>query len=556
MPRLRPATILVASLVASLAMSLAAAAVVGNPLPEPIQARQETPQERIDARDVLDLELARIEAAAIQMARRTRSAEVRRLSDEVRHSVERVRDVLRRRPGTEPPPVDPGTRPPPVDPGTRPPPVDPPPANGEPWPDGLPFDAPQIPAYAVPTLEDCEWIAAGGMLTSTRGLPSQGNVHDAYRASIAAGHALPVTFGVRDALPLTAVGGLWNPEGPQSITQPDGAGGWAPVSVEFLGLDDECEVLLTWTDDFGRAEYVGAFNVGLRGNADSFIIRANDGVGRLILDGCWWLPHKRADGSLQYHTSAMHVDKWETLVWRNHRFRGEKPTDPGTLVDEHSGYLKSCVGDPANGGGTWIVGNDLRGGNRTGFQLRPEKATNPRPRGPIVIAYNHADGYGFTHQGNNGGGCLTSWVGPESPLYVFGNVITDARYSCLVVSGQGSVENWLNADGFPIESVHLWGNTFENARGDRACVTVSAVESVHLWGGDTYNGGAYGDLIFDNPVNMQYNGIANGSVAFHGQDVLDYVLGLDVRTFDPASPGKTRQMPADQLRGYLVTEDR
>lgn len=429
---------------------------------------------------------------------------------------------------------------------------DPPLGHGEPWPDELPFKAPPIPTYKVPTLADCEWTVKGGVYTSTRGLPSVGNPHDAYRASIAAGHALPITFGVYDSIPRVAVGGIWNPDGPQSITQPDGKGGWAPVSVEFVGLDDSCEIMLTWTDDYGFADYVGAFNIGLRGDADSFIIRANDGVGRLIIDGCWWLPYKRPDGTTQYHTSAMHIDKWRTLIWRNHKFRGEKPTDPGTLVDEHSGYLKSCVGDPANGGGTWIVGNDLRGGNRTGFQIRPENPANPRPRGPIVIAYNVADGYGFTHDGNNGGGCLTSWVGPESPIYVFKNKITNARYSALVVSGQGSSLNWLSEAGHAIQAVHLWGNEFTNPKGDRACVTISATGAVHFYGDDLYDGGAYGDLILDNPVNMGYCGILNGKVAIHGQSVLDYILGLDVRTYDPANWAKTIQMPKAQIAGYLA----
>jgi hypothetical protein len=435
-------------------------------------------------------------------------------------------------------------------PGTRPPRTDPPP-TGSAWPDVLPFNAPQIPAYKVPTLADCAWTVRWGVYTSTRGLPPQSNPHDAYRASIAAGHALPIIFGVYDSIPNVAVGGLWNPEGPQSITQPDGAGGWAPLRVEFLGLSESCEIGLTWDPKWGYPAHIAAHKIGIRGPADSFIIRCNEGVGTLILDGCWWLPYKRPDGSTQYHTSAMHIDKWETLIWRNHQFRGEKPTDPGTLIDEHSGYLKSCVGDPAKGGGTWIVGNDLRGGNRTGFQLRPENPANPRPRGPIVIAYNKAHGYGFTHDGNNGGGCLTTWVGPESPVYVFKNKITDARYSALVVSGQGSSLNWTNATGHAIESVHLWGNTFENLRGDRACVTLSATGKVNFHGSDTYDGGAYGDLILDNPINMAYNGILNGAVSIYGQAALAYILGLDVRTYDPLNAGKTKQMPSAQIQGYL-----
>jgi len=417
----------------------------------------------------------------------------------------------------------------------------PPPTQGTAWPDALPFDAPLMPAYKIPTLADCEWTVNNGLFTSTRGLPSASNVHDAYRASMDAAHALPITFGVYGNMGWVVGAGIYNADAPQSVTAKDSTGAWSKsLSFEIVGLSETAEVTLSWTTKFGFVERLGVFNIGLRGEESSHAITANDGIGTAIFDGCWFLTHP----NVQMHASGIHTDKWQTLVLRNWKFKG-------TLLREHLFYLKSCIGDPAKGGGTWIVGNNLLGGNRSGFQLRPEIKGNPVPQGPIVIAYNFAHGYGWDHPDADGGGCLTTWIGPYSTNYVFKNKITNARYSCLVVSGQGTVENYLSPTGFPIQGLHLWGNTFENNGANRACATVSATESVHFWGSDTYEG-SVGDLVLDNPWSVGLNGVLNGQVSIHGQGVLDYMLGLDVRTYDPANPGKTKQMPASQLQSYLV----
>lgn len=441
---------------------------------------------------------------------------------------------------------------------------DPDPPVGEFYPD-LPFSAPLPPHVAVPTEADCDWTIANGVATSTRGLPSISKaitgynnlLAPAYRASHAAGHETPVTIGVWDkSAGKVHVGGQYNPNNDFSLSIQEN-GKWISASLEIVGLDDSCEVELGWSNSWGHADYIGVFNVGIRGPNDSFIIRANDGIGLLVVDGCWWLPNMKAPGIPSNHASGMHIDNWDTLIWRNHKFRGVLPTDPGTLFQEHSGYLKSCVGDPDNDGGTWIVGNNLKGGNRTGFQIRPDALGSARPRGPIVIANNYADGYGFTH-GNTpstagGGGCLTAWVGPESPVYIFGNTITDARYSCLALSGQPTGKNWANATGHPIESAYIYGNTFDNARADRKTVGVSGVGSVHWWS-NQMAGGPYGELAFDSAWNMQVNGILNGSVAIYGQANLDYIKSLDVRTWDPGNPGNGMKMPDVILDSYLVTE--
>jgi hypothetical protein len=444
-------------------------------------------------------------------------------------------------------------------PVVEPPVLEPPVLDIGAWPEALPFNAPPMPAYIVPTIDDCEWIERDGILTSTKGLASVRSVHDAYRASMAAGQEKPITFGVFDNLGRAVVGGLYNSEADHSITQPDEAGGWAKdLEVEFVGLDESCELSIGWSQQWGYAAYVGVFNIGIRGQNDSFILRANDGVGRVIIDGCWWLPFIKPDGTPTMHASGMHLDKWQTLVWRRHQFRGETPDQPGTNLREHSAYLKSCVGDAESGGGSWIIENDLRGGNRTGFQFRPApigQYANPRPRGPIVIAYNFADGYGWNHgdggETYDGGGCITSWIGPESPVYVFRNRISDAKYACLVLSGQAPERNYLNEDGWPIQSAYIFGNEFENKRGDREAVILSAIENLHLYENDI-EGSKVADVTLDAPWNMEQNGIAIGTLSIHGELALSQLEALRVRTWDATAPSKVREVTNEELLLHAV----
>ncbi len=509
------------------------------------------------------------------------------------------------------PPHDPGVRPPhdphhpsdPHDPVDPDPPADPP-VDPDPDPpldppatppgfafEGLPFDVPPIPAYRYPTVDDCDWIVANGRATSTRGLSAitgKDTIAAAYKASLSAGQELPITFGVRDNGGRIWPGGEYSQSNSYSLVVPDGGGGYRDISIEFLGLDDSCEISLGWSTRWGRAAYIGVFNLGLRGGTDSFVIRANDGIGKLVLDGAYWLPGKKAvykvddegvplrDASgakifshwvVANHSSGLHVDNWETFIWRNHQWRGVLPTDPGIKVREHSVYLKSCVGKGPEAG-TWIVGNNLKGGNRTGFQIRPERLKdsggvgNAWPQGPVVVAYNYSDGYGFTH-GNtgstaDGGSALTVWTNPFDHTYVFGNRITDARYGCLVLSAQKANRNYLNANGYPIRSVYLADNVFENRNGNRGCVSITSVEEVHFFADNVIQGAPSGDLTLGNPWVMNpaplpgIEDIDNGQIFIHGADTLAGLQALRVKTYDPANPKNSKPVSDAKLATFLV----
>jgi hypothetical protein len=298
------------------------------------------------------------------------------------------------------------------------------------------------------------------------------------------------------------VGGFYYHTSPTAITHSNGAGGWNPVQVEFVGLSDTAEVGLQWCgttggQEWGKTEHVGAYNIGLRGIANQFGINANKPHGKAILDGCWFMMPKNAAAGDRYN-AALTVAHGHTLVLRRTKWRGKLPTDPGCLYREHGFYLKN-----SGPGGYWILENQLQGSNGTCFQIRPGKdePTPVAPNGPIVIAYNRSTSYGFewgsTPATEHGGSAITLWSNPNHPSFVYRNRILDARYGCFVVSQQGAVpgapygtpaapsgsdRNFYGTDGYPVSDVYVADNEFSNPRSGRQPVSISGCKAVHIWG--------------------------------------------------------------------------
>lgn len=467
-----------------------------------------------------------------------------------------------------------------------------PPAGGDElqaYLDTLPFaeKMPRVPQYEKPTREDCHWILEAGFARSTRGLPDvpfrDGAVSgDAYRASIAAGHELPITFGVVGDGGRFVGGGLDYHNKSWSITSMQN-GRWADVSFRIVGLSPDAECGLGWNKNWGAVDSVEAHDIGIRGPNDSFIIRANDGVNRAILDGCWWLTRRGVPMDQVAHASGLHVDRWGLLVVRNHKWRGKNPGEPGALLREHSLYLKSSKGQ------TWIVDSDLKGGNRTGFQIRPgadTPGTDP-PEGPVVVARNTTDGYGWEHGSHGGsfagGSFISVWSSPFAPVFVVGNRITDAKYGCLMVGGQGWSEthylapngtvlggdrmrlgipqdrwinrNWYNSQGRPLQEVYVADNVFENTQKGRAgnfpkrdAVSLNSATRLFLYGNDVEGGltlGSQWSAEHALDPQRQLGNQGNLAVLFADRDALD----LEIKTYED---GVKRPITQDEKESMFV----
>lgn len=137
--------------------------------------------------------------------------------------------------------------------------------------------------------------------------------------------------------------------------------------------------------------------------------------------------------------------------------------------EEHWAYLKGM-------GETYIIGNNIAGGNRTGFQMRSPSPTHLRPHGNILIEGNFARDYGWDWDFHNGGSCITVWENPDYTTVIRDNKITNAKYGCLAVTQQA--DTYLNEEGYAHERVVLEGNEFSNPKSDRNCASISAAAKV------------------------------------------------------------------------------
>lgn len=469
-----------------------------------------------------------------------------------------------------------------------------------------PFPVPHPPAYGkqangtkynAPTEDELDWIITGnadGSATaqSLKGLgtfnQADGNaMARAYKMSYAAGHIgatqtpkESITFGIKGNGGKVWPGGQYSKTNGYSIAIAYGQT-YAEISIRIVGMTDDAEVELGWSKRWGFAKRIEVHKIGLRGGSDSFVIRANEGIGTFIADGFWYLPGKKAvykkdaegkyvlDGQGnrivtgyvdQNYSSGIHIDNWETMILRDKRFRGKNPSDPGMLVKEHQFYPKSCIASYVSAG-TWILCNDLLGGNRTGFQIRPERLHddgtegNAEPKGPVVVAGNHSDGLGWTHGDTaateDGGGVITVWASPNGDVYVFSNECVDSRYSNFIMSSQKLNRNYLNEEGFPIKGLKTWNNTFENARSKRSNVKLSSIGNID-WHEQLMIDGKPGKLVaFDDDFSMQLTGIRNGEIRVHGAEALEELRSYVPRTYDVAAD-KMVNIDDDVIDGWLV----
>lgn len=388
----------------------------------------------------------------------------------------------------------------------RDPPVDPPkdpPRTGRPGED--------LDWGVKPAPTRYHWVIENGVATSQNGLGefnlSEKGCGDLYRMARAAGLEKPIVFGVHDDAGSANLGGLYGLNGPSDLTYNGEA-----VSATFVGLTDHAEVNLAFATSYSHRDPtgdVGAYNIGLRGKSDSFVIRANGGYDSLIMDGCWYL----ANPGQETYASGIHTDGWKKLVIRNHKWRGKTPGEPGIKFREHAlAYLKS------GSESTLIENCDLFGGNRTGFQIRPEVENQPLPTARVMIRGNVSHNYGTNWTGpgsSDGGAAITCWISTNG-LYIYDNVVTNFRYKALSVGGQPAQKNFQFLDsGNQHKDVYVSGNTFTPGPAtERRTCGFSACDYVRVYDDNQIKG----PLVLDTGTNKIYNGLSNVFEEFYTSD--------------------------------------
>ena len=292
-------------------------------------------------------------------------------------------------------------------------------------------------------------------------------------------------------------------------------GEWFPIGANLVGLNETAELTgLVLSDTHGWVDYLGLWDLGIRGGGGSHIVQTMGPIGNLFMDGCWWLRAHAFTGST-LEGNGMHIGHdYESLVWRRHEYKG-------CDLMYHSGYLKP-------GGVTAVQECNLLGGRRSGVQIRPHPATvvygaSSRPRADILIEDNFCDDFGWNHANPDGGAVISCWANPDHRTVIRRNVITNSRTSCLMVGWQPESDtnsNWVNANGFPHGIVELEGNTFENLNGDRPAVPPSAIELLRIFGGNSIRSG-HQTLVLDSSTAAGWGAPLNGKVELVGEAAAD-----------------------------------
>ena len=386
----------------------------------------------------------------------------------------------------------------------------------------LPFARlmPAFPFYLIPTEQECDWIIEGTTAKSqTRGVESingQYPMARAYEASRLAGVEGKITFGVKGNIGQQMIGYGYGHPGYTTLRFQG-----EDIDVDIVGLDDEAEMRTTLGGAHGFIESIRFFNIGLRGGAANFVVATigdaahETDVGDVVFDGCAWLNDPSwSEGDYAPHTSGLHLGDHRSLILRRHRYEGFRGR-------EHCLYDKSSSHGP-----TWIVQNDMKGGNRTWFQRRPDPGKNIEPVGDFCVLLNEGDSYGWDHGDDGssfaGGSAITVWTCPMDRVFIAGNTVRDAKYGCLMLGAQPpSQGNFLNAAGFPIREAWIWDNYFDNSHTghpvnlpSRSAVAITSVQHAHL-GPNTFANGA--ELVLDNEWGMNAHGIKNGKVTLYGE---------------------------------------
>tara|TARA_R110002167_G_scaffold93122_2_gene249809 strand:+ start:8561 stop:10030 length:1470 start_codon:yes stop_codon:yes gene_type:complete len=373
---------------------------------------------------------------------------------------------------------------------------------------------------ARPPTSEIDWLVENNVFQSQRGLGTlETGFGGAYRASRETGDE-DIVFGISGDNGRAMVGGLYSLTSAEDLAFP----GDEFASACFVGLDPTASVELGFGSHFERVQPTGsvwAFDIGLRGPTDTFAIRANGGSEHVQLDGCWFLARRGHDYTETAYASGLHIDNWGTLVLRNLKWRGEQPGDAGIKLREHQFYLKSGRIS------TLIEDNDLFGGNRSGFQRRPDFDKQVQPTDRMMIRGNRCDGHGTNHEHADGGAVLTVWLSNPA-TYVYDNVITNFRYQALVISGQAAATNFpFLSSGNQHREVHIAGNRFiPGPATERSTASLSSVERLHLYPDNEFQG----PVILDSIWNFTRNGTINAETSIHSSTAPTWQL----RKYDPA----------------------
>jgi hypothetical protein len=209
-------------------------------------------------------------------------------------------------------------------------------------------------------------------------------------------------------------------------------GGWGYVprtvhgecNYTLHGMNESAAANIEWGAVYGNVERLEASRLRLYGSPDSFVIRANEDAGWVLLNACVLDPGPHSDTPYGGRASFMHWDRILGLCIQDCR------TLEGSRTTESIIYCKSI-----KEGGLFVLRNTFRGANRNVIHIRPEQAHNLPPRGPVVIKGNDFRDHGRAWGPPDGGAVINVYASPEHCAHIEDNDCSNSRYGGILISG-------------------------------------------------------------------------------------------------------------------------
>jgi hypothetical protein len=233
--------------------------------------------------------------------------------------------------------------------------------------------------------------------------------------NIAAGGVRPTHVGILGDVGEAQFGDGWHAQSPRTVA--------GNCDFTLHGMNETAAAIIGWGADYGNVERLEASRLRLYGSTDSFVIRANEDAGWILMNNCVLDPgpHQEPYGG---RASFMHWDRILGLCIQDCR------TLEGSRCTESIIYCKSI-----KQGGLFILRNTFRGANRNVIHIRPEQGHNLVPDGPVVIKGNDFRDHGRAWGPQDGGAVINVYASPEHCAHVEDNDCRNSEYGGILISG-------------------------------------------------------------------------------------------------------------------------
>lgn len=257
------------------------------------------------------------------------------------------------------------------------------------------------------------------------------------------------------------------------------------MSIQIVGMTADAEICgLNWGEYHdGDLDALGCYNLNIR-NRPGWRSPVWDytPAGMLLFHGVGLLPDLTPGAGYAGQKWGFKIgDGCDMLIIAECPRLIDPITKELVRFWEHWGYFTNVME-------SYIVGNNIAGGNRTGFQDRTPGLPGYRhPTGPKLCADNVCNDYGWDWDFKNGGSAITYWES-RGPLVIRGNEVIKPKYGALQIAHQPADQKpfTVSPEGHTHEDLHVEDNEFDSRGGDRSNASISSCLSARIQGNELH----------------------------------------------------------------------